>query len=195
MGENTLELSHYENTLINENINLRYIKNFLTKEECEFLVCLAHDLSFTNSVTTDGKIKERSSQSCYIPKKYNAFIECISDKVSNIVGKTKKVEQLQVVKYEIGEKFGSHFDWLPNDYMKNNNLTQRKYTFFVYLNTVENGGLTNFPKLDLSFKPEIGNALFWQNCDDKGVVNYDTLHEGTTPISGTKYGLNIWVDL
>lgn len=71
---------------------------------------------------------------------------------------------------------------------------QRQYTFFVYLNDVENGGETVFPKLNLSFKPQRGLSLFWENCKDLTTCDELNLHKGNSTINGIKYGLNIWVN-
>lgn len=44
----------------------------------------------------------------------------------------------------------------------------------------------------LTFKPQVGNAVFWKNMREDGSIHEDTLHTGLPVVSGTKIGLNIW---
>jgi prolyl 4-hydroxylase len=83
-------------------------------------------------------------------------------------------------------------DQNSNDYRRSSGSSQRQYTIFVYLNDVANGGETNFPKLNVSFKPKKGSAVFWENCVTATECHEETYHQGKPPIGETKYGLNIW---
>ena len=68
-----------------------------------------------------------------------------------------KVEQLQLVRYRDNEQYHPHHDASEEH--------KRLYSFFVYLNDIPegHGGETKFPYLNLSFRPKIGDALFWTN--------------------------------
>lgn len=48
----------------------------------------------------------------------------------------------------------------------------------VYLNAVERGGATAFPKLGLSIQPEPGTLVVWNNMTRSGRPNQATLHAG-----------------
>ena len=181
--------------LLDERIKLIYIEDFLTDLECDHLVGLAYDIMFERSVTTYGVNDNRTSTSAYIAKDYDEIIKKITSKVSQLTETGQElVEQFQIVKYEIGQKFGSHWDYFPTEYVKKNGGKQRLYTFFVYLNTVDTGGETEFTQLGLEFKPKKRAALFWENCTNDKIGNVLSMHQGKAPISDLKFGLNIWTN-
>ena len=98
-----------------------------------------------------------------------------------------KVEQLQLVRYRDNEQYHPHHDASEEH--------KRLYSFFVYLNDIPegHGGETNFPYLNFSFRPKIGDALFWTNFTSDGQKDLDVIHSGEPLLQGEKFGLNIWV--
>ena len=62
----------------------------------------------------------------------------------------------------------------------------------VYLNNVEEGGETEFPKAGLKVKPEIGTVLFWHDMVD-GVPYLKSEHEAMPPIKGEKWACTYWI--
>ncbi len=44
----------------------------------------------------------------------------------------------------------------------------------------------------VTFRPIVGNAVFWKNVDEKGKGLTSMLHAGLPVTSGEKMGLNIW---
>jgi len=67
--------------------------------------------------------------------------------------------------------------------------------FFLYLNDVEEGGETAFPKLGpLAVKPKVGRAILWPSVSNKSPLEIDprTYHEARPVIKGTKYSANVW---
>ena len=111
----------------------------------------------------------------------------------------KNIEPIQLVRYEPGQYFKPHYDYLDRKIdMYRENIKrngQRKYTFFVYLTDVPDGvgGETYFPKLKKHFRGSKGDAIFWNNILPNGEEDNRTLHSGTELKKGKKYGLNIWV--
>jgi prolyl 4-hydroxylase len=191
-------LEAYDAVLLDEDIKLVYINDFLSDIECEHIVGLSYDLLYRASETTDGttaaKSEWRTSHTACIPKSNDDVIRGIEERVARLVSKpVSKLEMFQVVKYESGQFFKPHCDAFPDEYMKLVGYGQRQYTFFVYLNNVDAGGQTDFPTLGLSFDPKKRNALFWENCKDPKTCNPRTLHQGKPPIGDVKYGLNIWM--
>ena len=69
----------------------------------------------------------------------------------------------------------------------------RTHTALFYLNDDFEGGETEFPKLDIKVKPELGKLLLWTNMNDDGTLDYDSLHAGLPVIEGEKWILVIWV--
>ncbi|AYV84280.1 MAG: hypothetical protein Hyperionvirus21_14 [Hyperionvirus sp.] len=190
-------LSTYNASLLDDDLKLVYINNLFTDVECDHLIGLAYKISFNASLTTDGKSKDRTSHSAYIPKNYDKTVQDVSERIAKLCDKKATcIEQLQVVKYEIGEQFAAHCDYFSEPYIKKMGWSlggQRQFTFFVYLNTVDRGGETEFTTVGLEFKPNKGHAIFWENCKDPKIGNIRSMHRGKPPLSNLKFGLNIWI--
>ena len=59
--------------------------------------------------------------------------------------------------------------------------------------SVDEGGQTHFPHLNVSVTPRAGDALVWMNVDESGEPNPRSLHEGRPPARGEKLAINCWV--
>jgi prolyl 4-hydroxylase len=66
-------------------------------------------------------------------------------------------------------------------------------TLIAYLNDVEQGGETVFPKLGLAVIPQRGNAVYFEYCNSRGQVDHATLHGGNPVISGEKWLATKWM--
>jgi prolyl 4-hydroxylase len=44
----------------------------------------------------------------------------------------------------------------------------------------------------VTFRPRVGNAVFWQNMREDGRGDERTIHAGLPVVSGKKVGMNIW---
>lgn len=187
-------------TVVHPSIDLRYVSGLLSKQECEHLISLAvSGLQRSKVITnTDHTYNaDRTSYSYYLDKHRNdPIVKAISTRISSMTGKAENtLEDLQVVRYEPTQEFKQHYDWFQSEYRDKIN-NQREYTFFVYLNDVEEGagGETFFPNLNLRFRPKLGDALFWENCSTLTICHTNSLHQGLPPTKGIKYGLNIWIN-
>lgn len=70
---------------------------------------------------------------------------------------------------------------------------QRLLTALVYLNDVEEGGGTNFPKKNIVVKPTIGSMLVFNNCiGNTNQKDMNSLHGGMPVIKGEKWAFNLW---
>ena len=106
-------------------------------------------------------------------------------------------EELQVVHYDVGQFYESHMDTFQKNTASykeecENRGGQRVYTVMLYLNDVEEGGETEFPKAGLKVKPEIGTVLFWHDMVD-GVPYTKSEHGGMAPIKGEKWACTYWI--
>jgi len=65
----------------------------------------------------------------------------------------------------------------------------------MYLNDVEEGGGTRFPKLNVTVTPKLGRAALWPSVldSDPNAVDRRTDHEAMPVIRGVKYGANAWI--
>ena len=66
-------------------------------------------------------------------------------------------------------------------------------TALIYLNDVEDGGATYFPKLNISINPKKGNVLVFHNTISETTnINPRSLHAGMPVTSGEKWAANLW---
>ena len=62
----------------------------------------------------------------------------------------------------------------------------------IYLNDVSKGGETEFTKIDKKFKPLRGNAIIWNNLNEDGSTNENTMHQAHPVIEGEKVIITKW---
>lgn len=103
-------------------------------------------------------------------------------------------EKTQVQMYSVGDEFKEHFDWFHEiDKHFIGHSGQRTWTIMVYLNDVDSGGETNFPKLGLNITPKKGKAVVWNNLHEDGSGNYQVIHSGKPVIKGEKWIITKWI--
>lgn len=105
-------------------------------------------------------------------------------------------EPLQGQRYAVGQQFKLHTDYfepLGIDYDKFCSIAgQRTWTAMIYLNEPAAGGATRFKAIDKIVQPETGKLLMWNNRQEDGHPNSQTLHQGMKVRAGTKYVLTKW---
>ena len=105
-------------------------------------------------------------------------------------------EMLQGQRYTQGQEFKPHTDWFPQLSpgwaRERDNGGQRAFTAMVFLNTVHDGGETDFPHLDLAIPPRQGMLLVWNNARTDGMVNDMTIHAARPVEKGVKYVITKW---
>lgn len=197
-----------DSDLLYKDPDIRLLKNFLSKEECDYIIKLGDPYIKRSEVC--GKSgstanKNRTSMTSHIGKKFitqekkDKILWDVMLRASKYCKKpVQNIEHIQLVKYTKGQFFKPHYDYLDRNiiHYKNNieKNGQREFTFFVYLTDVpENvGGTTYFPRINKHFVCKKGDSLFWSNMKD-GKEDTRMLHGGTELLEGVKYGLNIWV--
>ena len=107
------------------------------------------------------------------------------------------MEPMQVLRYETGQAFAPHFDFLdtaaPGLAGDVRQRGQRQATFLVYLNDDYVFGETEFPELGVRFRGRKGDALFWANPPPDPHPQGRTLHAGLPPTAGVKWVLSQWL--
>lgn len=101
------------------------------------------------------------------------------------------LEEPQIVRYQVGQRFSWHFDEIPRSLLANGG--QRRATLLVYLNDVELGGGTAFRDLGIKVQPKAGRALLFCPSDVDGVPDERTLHAGEAPLVGEKWIAQFWL--
>jgi prolyl 4-hydroxylase len=104
-------------------------------------------------------------------------------------------EMLSVLKYQVGEEYRPHFDFLdPTAGATSQFATagQRITTLLVALNADYAGGETRFLSNGLSWRGQVGDALVFQNVDAAGKPDLSTRHAGTPVREGVKFLISKW---
>merc|ERR1712187_399103 len=104
-------------------------------------------------------------------------------------------ESFQFLRYNEGQYYKPHHDASSIKRNPFDASKHRIYTFFLYLNDVQDGGETTFPQLGLRVKPSRGSALLWPSVknDDPWQIDHRTQHSAEPVKSGVKYSMNIWI--
>lgn len=194
--------------LVSKHPFIKVHKKFLSKSEINEIFDFIKVSKFDRSETTDNYDENaeisnyRTSHSLYIPEDH-PISEMLTEKVCNIVDcDGLDVEKIQIVRYHQGQQFKEHHD----SYLDDEGM-HRDHTFFIYLNTIDNGSsTTNFPKLykkdngkfgGIKVMPYAGAAVHWlnlkKNRKGKKVCDQRLRHTGSLVKDTVKYGINVWI--
>ena len=177
------------------------IENFLSPEEVEHFLTFGDDGMFRAQVsdTKKGRVSNRRTNKVrWIAHDSTPTLKTIADRASAMVGMPlENAEKFQLIHYDQSQEYQAHFDAfdpsMPRGQRNWVRGGQRLVTLLVYLNEVEGGGHTVFPKLDLSIAPVPGKALVFHNCYPNTHRRHpQTLHAGAPVDSGYKWAFNLW---
>ncbi|OMO83434.1 Oxoglutarate/iron-dependent dioxygenase [Corchorus olitorius] len=191
--------------------------NFLSKEECEYLIELAKPRMEKSTVVDSdtGKSRDsrvRTSSGTFLPRGRDKIIRDIEKRIADFTFiPVEHGEGLQVLHYEVGQKYEPHYDYFM-DQFNTKNGGQRIATVLMYLSDVEEGGETVFPaakgnisavpwwnelsecgKGGLSVKPKMGDALLFWSMKPDAALDPSSLHGGCPVIKGNKWSSTKWM--
>lgn len=180
------------------------IPNFLTPEECDYLIEFAKPhlrrSTVVNEKNDQGVLNsQRSSEGMFCPThSQDSVLTAIEERIERLTGMPiENGEGLQILHYRPGGQYAPHFDFFdPNSPGGNMHLArggQRVATVIMYLNEPEKGGETVFPKVSISVTPKKGYALLFYNCLPNGNVDYASLHAGAPVQEGEKWIATKWI--
>lgn len=191
--------------------------NFLSKEECEYLINLArpHMVKSTVVDSKTGKSKDsrvRTSSGMFLRRGRDKVIKNIEKRIADYTFiPVEHGEGLQVLHYEEGQKYEPHYDYFLDDFNTKNG-GQRIATVLMYLSDVEEGGETIFPaakgnfssragwnelsecgKKGLAVKAKMGDALLFWSMRPDASLDPSSLHGGCPVIKGNKWSSTKWM--
>ena len=182
--------------------NIFTIDHFLTDEECEHMIKLSEPNLKQSLVSGEKKgiVSEgRTGKNCWLTHYHDEVTTKIANKISKMVDlPVENAEAFQMIHYDIGEEYKQHYDgWLFDGCERSRrNMRhggQRMKTALCYLNNVDEGGSTFFPRLGLHVYPERGKMVVFQNvidnCHDRHPLSE---HCAMPVIKGHKWGFNLW---
>ncbi len=190
--------------VLSEAPRLRAVDGFLSPAVCDWLVARARPLLKPASVydPASGTARQEQARSNSAVEFDAVNADLIMMLVRGRMGAathlpTAAMEPLQVLHYEVGQRFERHYDFLDpsvEGYARDAAARgQRIATFLVYLNDNYEGGETEFPLADLRHRGRKGDALYFANVDTTGQPDRRTLHAGVAPTSGVKWLLSQWI--
>jgi prolyl 4-hydroxylase len=177
--------------------------NVLSQEECEQMIALSKP-KMNQSTTVDdlsGKAelhKNRTSYGTYFKINETSFIKRIDRRISELMQMPViNGEGFQILNYQKGGEYKPHFDYFPIELTGSkvhvSRGGQRVATLILYLNNVEQGGETIFPKINLKITPKQGNAVYFAYTNSKNQVDPLTLHGGCPVSKGEKWIATKWM--
>ena len=87
-------------------------------------------------------------------------------------------------KYEKGE---GHYKVLHQERDAQYKGRDRVFIFMLYLNTVKEGGETNFPLQKIEINPKMGTLIVWP-------AGFPYVHSGNIPLSSNKFIVTGWLE-
>lgn len=172
------------------------VAGFFSEPECHRLISIT-DLVARPSPTYKGTdATGRTSYSGDVDPD-DSFVIMLQRRIDDLMGIDPAFgETLQCQRYHPGQEFKGHYDhFLPSQpfwEQEQRRGGQRSWTAMAYLNAVEEGGTTDFPRVDLSIPPQPGALLIWNNMKPDGTPNPNAMHAGMPVTRGVKYVLTKW---
>merc|ERR1719240_1720012 len=137
------------------------LSGFLSGDECDFIRDYASSRMYKSGVAnmdSSGANTDdvRTSTQTFMERNGSPQIRALEERAHNLTRLPYALgENIQVVRYEVGQKYGAHRDFFnPNDYHRQPAMLRsveygarnRLATVFWYLKSVEDGGETFFPR-------------------------------------------------
>lgn len=172
------------------------VAQFFTEAECSRLMTMVDSVARPSPTYKGTDATGRTSYSGDVSP-HDPFIMMLQRRIDDLLGIDPAFgETIQGQRYHPGQEFRGHYDhFLPTQHFwdaEQRRGGQRSWTAMAYLNAVEEGGTTDFTRVDLSIPPQPGALLIWNNMKPDGTPNPDAMHAGMPVIRGVKYVLTKW---
>mgnify|MGYP006082460995 CR=1 FL=1 len=210
----------HPNTLMKININnLPFIQNkiylnydpliyiiddYIPYDVCDYIIeTYKSRLESAKVISSDKNSKDfvnnsnvRNNKSAWVHYNEDEKIRDLYNNVSKLINyPIENSEKLQLVNYNVGEKFNYHYDGFDEDNIRIKDEGQRMVTCFIYLNNLQEnqGGCTEFNKLNIKVAPKKGRLLIFYNTEKDSIKKHElSMHGGNEVLNGEKWAFNIW---
>jgi len=198
------------------------VSSFLDSSECGHIIKKASPHIAKSAVShMDHDVGKpdtnwRSSSTYFMPSDDDVLRRLDARVGALTLTRTNQQEYAQVLRYGQGERYAAHNDYFdPKMYAKNADILEltkkglfnRLATVFFYLNSVQEGGETNFPRAGglsqphnfedcskgVSIYPQQGRIIIFYSQDPAARLDDYSLHGGCPPVNGTKWSANKWI--
>lgn len=187
---------------LNKTPDIISIPNALSPLLCDYLIATTTALMQPSKVVDASEASAVSAQyrtsdgAVLLPAQMDIIHVGILRQLATFAGiDPQQGEFLSLLRYKPGQEYRPHHDFLKEDtkdYSKVKACGQRKLTLLTYLNEGYEGGATAFPKLDITYKGQTGDALRFDNTDHTGAPHQDSLHAGVPVETGEKWLATLW---
>ncbi|MEM7211029.1 MAG: 2OG-Fe(II) oxygenase [Pseudomonadota bacterium] len=180
------------------------VDGFLDTETCNRIISQSQGHLKRAEVGTDDAPLEvtddRTNSECSLKPDGNADVATLMQRLADVLAlPVAHGEGLSVLHYAVAEEFKPHADGIWSGAEPEAIATfeadggQRLFTAMVYLNAVEAGGGTSFPKLGFRVDPAPGRLLIFANtpAGDRDVT-VRALHAGEPVTAGEKWAAVSW---
>lgn len=178
-------------------------ENVLTDQECDALVAeAAPRLDRAGVVDSDrgGTVVDarRTSELAVVERGATPLVARIDARIATLTGvPLAQGESLQVMRYRVGAEYRPHWDYFdlgrPGQAAALRNGGQRIASLVIYLNDVEAGGETTFPRCGLSVAPRKGSAVYFAYTDAQSRTDPLSYHAGAPVQRGEKWIATRWM--
>jgi len=172
------------------------VGDFLDSRECAQLMRLTEAAARPSELTRDVEGDYRTSFSGDVDRE-DAVVRAVERRLYDLLGIDQTWgETIQGQRYHPSQQFKEHCDWFDTNAAYWPSVAaaggQRSWTGMVYLNAVEEGGVTEFTRIGVTIPPQAGALLLWNNNRPDGTVNWDTMHAALPVTRGEKYVITKW---
>ena len=181
---------------------LETIDNFFSPLECEYLIAWSEPFQRPSVVVAqDGALvphpDRTSNDAPLVGIREDFAARMLQARMMDQLGvPLARAEHLTVLRYATGDEYRPHVDYLSKGASGNlpeaSQPGQRVDTIFAYLDQVEAGGETEFPRLGKRIKPARGRIVHFQNCRADMSPDHATVHAGLPVRQGAKWLATIW---
>lgn len=177
--------------------SLYIFRDFLSPDECTSLIGAIDNESSPSTLFNDGGGAGIRTSSTHYFADTDREADALAGRIDALLGLDRThAETLQGQRYLPREQYRHHCDFFRTErdhwQRERHRGGQRTWTAMVYLNTVQAGGATEFPRLDLTIHPEPGMLVVWDNMTVSGRPNRATVHAGLPVEAGAKYIVTQW---
>ncbi len=177
--------------------------NLLSDAECDALIALSEAKMQPSTVVdpTTGQYvphPERISRGTHLAHQSNEVVKAIESRITQLLGfALNQQEAIQILHYQVGGEYKPHYDFFPPADAGSQpaiaQAGQRLATLIMYLNTPASGGTTDLPNIGLSVTAKKGAAIYFENIDQNGKPDNNTLHAGMPVLTGEKWIATKWL--
>lgn len=165
----------------------------LDDAECDALIELSREKLKRSKIGSTREVNDiRTSSGAFLTDVQDETITNVEKRIADIIGiPVEHGEGLHILNYKPGQEYKEHFDFFAAT--SKSAANNRICTVVLYLNDVEEGGETYFPKLNLSVLPKKGSAVYFEYFYTNQELNELTLHGGAPVVQGEKWIATQWI--